>query len=483
MQKHGTMLMLRNRDFIRTLGVITIFLNLFSQNTGVLADEWDEIYEKGKLALEQGEWNQAIVNFQQALHIRVQPDHQATTTSLKLVEYLPYYYLGQAYLFASDYQAALESFQNSMNAGAVKNTANQPRLEKLIEITQRLIQSSEQKVPAAIRETEFETKLSEIQNLIYNENYIQALKSFEDLKRLSPEDKRLTIIYNWIQNEQQKSVFEPNHAELGNQAEERFHEGLDYFLLGQYEQALETFRTVEKIAPNFSVATSWIRKTQTEIERLKLDETKSQKEEALKPEVIEKIIKQTTAPVFAIRTPTEAVTEIRSKNLNLSGLAGDDQGIDYINLTVNGKPLLDTSGKKVMIQPQKNDNAKKFSFSTQIPLQMAENQIVLTAYDVDVPPHRTIEQFTVIRKRPIYQTTTFGISVGAIFLLGIGGLFISKMVKYRIAIVNKYNPYIAGSPIRTEEMFFGREKLLQRILNTLHNNSLMLYGPRRIGKT
>jgi hypothetical protein len=34
-----------------------------------------------------------------------------------------------------------------------------------------------------------------------------------------------------------------------------------------------------------------------------------------------------------------------------------------------------------------------------------------------------------------------------------------------------------------DEMFFGRQKLLQRILNVLHHNSLVITGERRIGKT
>ena len=47
----------------------------------------------------------------------------------------------------------------------------------------------------------------------------------------------------------------------------------------------------------------------------------------------------------------------------------------------------------------------------------------------------------------------------------------------------KFNPYISGGPIREPDMFFGREELLKRIINTLHNNSIMIHGPRRIGKT
>ncbi len=44
-------------------------------------------------------------------------------------------------------------------------------------------------------------------------------------------------------------------------------------------------------------------------------------------------------------------------------------------------------------------------------------------------------------------------------------------------------PYIAGPPVIDPKMFFGREQILSKIINTLHNNNIMLTGPRRIGKT
>lgn len=51
------------------------------------------------------------------------------------------------------------------------------------------------------------------------------------------------------------------------------------------------------------------------------------------------------------------------------------------------------------------------------------------------------------------------------------------------ALARAYNPYISGEPVRRDDMFFGRRELLQRIIDTLHNNSIMIYGERRIGKT
>ena len=47
----------------------------------------------------------------------------------------------------------------------------------------------------------------------------------------------------------------------------------------------------------------------------------------------------------------------------------------------------------------------------------------------------------------------------------------------------RFNPYIAGAPVLDDDMFYGREKLTARMLSTLHRNSLMITGERRIGKT
>jgi AAA+ ATPase superfamily predicted ATPase len=55
--------------------------------------------------------------------------------------------------------------------------------------------------------------------------------------------------------------------------------------------------------------------------------------------------------------------------------------------------------------------------------------------------------------------------------------------RVREALIRGYNPFVSGEPVRREDMFFGRYDLLQRIVDTLHNNSIMIHGERRIGKT
>lgn len=53
----------------------------------------------------------------------------------------------------------------------------------------------------------------------------------------------------------------------------------------------------------------------------------------------------------------------------------------------------------------------------------------------------------------------------------------------REAVNRGFNPFVSGEPVRREDMFFGRFDLLQKIIDTLHNNSIMVHGERRIGKT
>ena len=51
------------------------------------------------------------------------------------------------------------------------------------------------------------------------------------------------------------------------------------------------------------------------------------------------------------------------------------------------------------------------------------------------------------------------------------------------ALSRQFNPYICGEPVRQAEMFFARDELLNKIFSALHQNSIMVHGERRMGKT
>ena len=75
---------------------------------------------------------------------------------------------------------------------------------------------------------------------------------------------------------------------------------------------------------------------------------------------------------------------------------------------------------------------------------------------------------------------------GLLALIGFGYMGIEIVQNRRRtweAVVRAFNPFISGEPVRREDMFFGRREMLQKIVDTLHNNSIMIHGERRIGKT
>ncbi|CAM2069919.1 hypothetical protein SCOR_31370 [Sulfidibacter corallicola] len=79
---------------------------------------------------------------------------------------------------------------------------------------------------------------------------------------------------------------------------------------------------------------------------------------------------------------------------------------------------------------------------------------------------------------PLYPAMLLGIGV----TLGLV-LTVRRQRRRRMAKLRHFNPYIAGAPVRQADMFFGRDALMGRIQGSLHKNSFMIHGDRRIGKT
>lgn len=92
-------------------------------------------------------------------------------------------------------------------------------------------------------------------------------------------------------------------------------------------------------------------------------------------------------------------------------------------------------------------------------------------------------EYAVIYARPILRAPWFHALLLGIVMAAIGAFLWRRHQRLRQLRSRRFNPYVAGAPILEEEMFFGRGELVERILQTIHNNSLLIHGERRIGKT
>jgi tetratricopeptide (TPR) repeat protein len=179
-------------------------------------------------------------------------------------------------------------------------------------------------------------------------------------------------------------------------------------------------------------------------------------------------------PALALFDPGGVVLE--SATLALQGAASDDQGVAKIEFRVGEKLVGEFVPESSPLQP-----SRMVSFARELPLEPGENQIAVTAIDSGGLTRSV--SFKVERRLRFHETRYFvpSAAAGAVALVGLG--WGAQRLRRLRARRRRFNPYIAGAPVLDDAMFYGREKLTARMLSTLHRNSLMITGERRIGKT
>ena len=184
------------------------------------------------------------------------------------------------------------------------------------------------------------------------------------------------------------------------------------------------------------------------------------------------------APVLTFLEPRERGTESDGPTMAVVGVATDDRGIAKIEFRVGGRLVGELTPPSVLDSPESSRNVR---FERELPLEKGPNEVSVAA--IDTKGMTVLEPFHVTRRVPLYQSPAFlpSAAAAALGLVGLG--FAGQRLRRARAVRRRFNPYIAGAPVMDDDMFFGRQKLLARLLNVLHHNSLMITGERRIGKT
>lgn len=444
---------------------------------GVAFCQWSQAYEDGLKAAERSQWVRAAERFRAAIASKPKPELNALGESgITTLDYLPYYHLGRALFFSRAYNQAVESFDRELEFGVITSVQPLQQNLEILHAAALLLQ-----LPAAENSPRVEIAAALWQELLsagYRRGAGETVPVDTLLRRLTGIDDELqSALVSWFRGHpaktpaplhpapEQASPLDDSIAVLSRQA-------FGAFLQGRYQDAFSDFRRLEQLQPTEALWGSWQERARLELTRLNLPAP-----EAVQTSVTDTVI-QTVSPLILIIAPENETARTRADSIRLAGIVKDDLGVASVAFAVNGR-LLSLLPQQ---RPQIDDDGS-YRFDLFIPLRMGENEIAVTATDVDADQHiRTLSR-RVIRAQPLYRTLPFWFAAGAVALLLTGSLVALRLIKNRIAFLHRYNPYVAGAPIRDEAMFFGREQLVERILRTLPNNSVMVYGPRRIGKT
>jgi tetratricopeptide (TPR) repeat protein len=236
-------------------------------------------------------------------------------------------------------------------------------------------------------------------------------------------------------------------------------EGIDLLGAKRYAEALVRFEAVLEIDPGHPAA----------LERLR------RAEELAGLALMSRWLPD-DPPSFTLFEPAAADSEVESASIALVGVAYDDKGLAQIAFELGGRTLA-----TLRALPGEAGDPRSWRFDQPFDLQPGLNVIGVVA--TDLAGHQRRETYRVTRRLRFHETRAFLPSA----LLTAGGLVAAgwgvQRLRRRRAVRRRFNPYIAGAPVMDEALFFGRDKLLARILNVLHHNSLMITGERRIGKT
>lgn len=449
--------------------------------------QWYDHYANAREAIAGARWETAVAELNRALSQKSNPQPEAETYALRFIDYLPYFWRGVARFNLGEYQKAQDDFRQSLNWNAIKQTPHLHTLNRYLRLTGQMsavvdslnsMHREVEKLSGAGQKTAgLEPLLTELADALSRPAYDRARMVLNRIRQQYPgvELSRwepLLRDLEALQGAGERQAADARAAAL-------FDAALAQYLAGDYQGALSKFLQLEAQTGEFAQGgplrqvEDWIRKTRAEMARL------GQKPDTLLRTIVRRDT-ITVAPVVAFATESAST---RSDSIVISGYARDDQGIAELTFTLNGEALRNATGDTVRIVPPSPESSQGFPFTLIVPLQPGENQMVAIARDVDVASHRATFPLLLKRKPPLYHEPLVLGGMGVVLVLALGGMAANHYIKRRIAFVNRYNPYIAGAPVRNEKMFFGREALLRRVINSLHNNSLLLHGPRRIGKT
>jgi tetratricopeptide (TPR) repeat protein len=547
----------------------------------VWADYWYEHYARAETALENGNWDRAIEELQQALERKGDSGARVRSYGMKVVAYFPYLKLGIAYYHLGQLEAALQAFQTEEQLGAIQGSASDlaelERYRRLaLEGRAEAAEVEGQRIAQIVRESLRNTEILERQGRLP-----EAMESLGEGLAVDPENPDAVAKMEELRAEvvrlDRERLDVTRSAELVGRGRSLLEEGSFAEASSLFRQALEIRPSTEAQrlfdraragllaeiqadedaeARQLAIASGLTRARELEgngrfaealdqLQPVLAADPQNRDGLALQKRILER--QQDSAVRDALGRAleeAEAAVEaghfegaISAANRALALDPGNANALEHVRIsygqinrrllgsrTVENIPpairfadfrsdledgaraqlvrspdfrlsgvVIDTSPVDVRFrgpadreiegsstsQPMGEIYITEFTLDDELVDGASTYQLVAT----DNAGLMTSAEYTVVYSAPIFRSPWFQLTVALVPIAVLAGVWAHRARRRRQLMKRRFNPYIAGAPVLDTEMFFGRDQLIERILQTIHNNSLLLYGERRIGKT
>ena len=454
-----------------------------------------ELYKDGRKALEEKKYQEAVVFLTDAVRLKPESKKNAKTYGVQFIEYYPYHHLALAYYKLGEFENAKNALNKAYSYAENQEYSIRATMELLNE---QLSEISERK--AASTET-FTIDTTKVTKLLGEEKLEQAYNELNSLQKKFPTAQVLIDLRNLFNFQvARKQELESARAERDKKILEFLGKAKKAEGDGLLEESLVNYQTVLILDESNQQATLAIPRLKSKLEaegrtaqdieksineRLENNQTELtdaySKIEKLTNELLEA---QERLLEFQNRTP-QVPTNIDVK-FDVIPVEADDyrahfnihiianQGLQDASLFINGD----------FISTWQIHGRKEFRTPFYDNYKFSQNRNVFQMKVTDLKGETFYDFHN--HTFPIQMPSKDGIRNSQILLAFVTMVLILFFIKKRkssLAFRNRFNPYIAGAPVLNENMFYGRRPLLRQILNTIHNNSIMIFGERRIGKT
>jgi tetratricopeptide (TPR) repeat protein len=336
-------------------------------------------------------------------------------------------------------------------------------IEDLLQQAQTgLRQKIELQSEAGTRVLDIQSTLAEVDRLAAEDRLDEALTLLQTILVLEPQSERAVELENRLLVARGQRRQEA--ADL-LAVEEEIDGANRFFSEGRFEESLSAANRALAVAPENSEALALVARSYMEISRVLLGRgTGGNIPPAIR-----------FADFRKQREDGSLAQVVRDPEFRITGMVIDNSPVELRVFDAQDRPL------EVEVNPQQLGDFYLSQFQVDLGLETGPETVRVEATDAE--ELSASSEYMVVYVRPRFKSPWFLGSVAALLVGWVAMAAVRRSRRRARRRQRRFNPYVAGAPVLDEELFFGRDALIDRILQTIHNNSLLLFGERRIGKT
>lgn len=365
---------------------------------------------------------------------------------------------GSEFLAQGTLDEAAKRFRQALNL-APEN----PEIARLLEQTQTRLRDELQKQSAAGEIViQIERSLAEIARLESEDRLDEALTLLQSVLALDPRNPEVRAIESRLVSVRDRAQREASDRQA---AETELTAAAEHFSEGRFEKSLTAANRALAFAPDDPVALDLVARSYQEISRVLLGRNAGGN---IPPAIRFADFREESEDGVSLQV-------VRDPGFRLTGMVIDNSPVDI--------EFTDSRGHELFVDVDRQQLGDFYLTEFQVDHELSAGLESLRVVATDAEDLTASSGYTVIYIRPAWRSPWF-VGLLATVLVGmVSAVFVRRSRRLSRRRRRRFNPYVAGAPVLDEDLFFGRDLLIDRILQTIHNNSLLLYGERRIGKT